>query len=115
MTIDQFIKEHDKDIINGIEFQLFDVNSYEYIDIYEKVPFDYDGVDEEKDLSFIDRLYRAKEELEDYTKGMTMDQAKEYFKDQTEDGNSNFWGGMVYVDTHDINNDDCIYYGVRMD
>ena len=114
MTIDEYIKSHDeKDIINGIEFQLFGVNYDGQMNIEEKAAYEHGDIVEY--FSFLERLQMAKEEIEEDTKGMTADQAKEWYKEWTEKGNQYYWGGMVWISTENIENEDCIYYGVRMD
>ena len=115
MTIKKYIRDHpERDVINGIEFCLFGVNYDEELDIEEKTLFDND-TEKDEYYSFLERLEKAKEELEQDTKGKTYEEAKEYYKNLTEDGNQYYWGGMIWVSTKGIDKDDCIYYGVRMD
>ena len=109
-TIDSYIKQNKKPIIvNGITFMLCDVNYYGNADINEKTHYD-DGIE----LNFLERYERAVEELTQTTDGMTLEEAKSYFLDNTEDGNSNYWGGMLSVYTKDMPKK-YIMFDVRMD
>lgn len=110
VTISEYIKNNKKPVkINGITFRLYDVNMYDLADIEKKTNYE-----EGTDLSFLERLERAIEELEQITKGMTLEEAKTYFRDNTEDGNSNYYGGMCFVYTADMPKS-YIMFGVRMD
>ncbi len=110
VTINEYIKKDRMPIkINGITFGLFDVNMYDTEDIDLKTDYQ-DGIE----LSFLERRERAIEELEQITKGKTLEEAKTYFRDNTEDGNSNYWGGMCFVYTKDMPKN-YIMFGVRMD
>ncbi len=109
-TIKSYIEQNDKPIrINGIVFRLTDVNFYRNADVNEKTHYD-DGIE----LSFLERLERAKEELEQDTQNMTLEQAQEYYKENTEEGNIHYWGGMVSVYTQDMPRK-YIMFDVRMD
>lgn len=110
VTISEYIEKDKKPVkINGITFRLFDVNMYEQADIEKKTSYE-EGIY----LSFLERRERAVEELKQTTEGKTLEEAKAYFRDNTEDGNSNYWGGMCYVYTQDMPKS-YIMFGVRMD
>ena len=111
MTIKEFRAE--KVRIGQIDFVYCDYTDHncdQDLDVNEPLPYD-DGVS----YSFLERFERAKEELAEDTKGMTLEQAKEYYKSNTEDGNIHYWGGMVFVLTSDMKDDAAIYYGIRTD
>ena len=117
MLIREYIEQIEKDNttinINDIPFTLSDINDDNFLDldISEKTKYD-----ENRPLSFLERLDMAAKEIESLTKDMTKAEAIEYFKEETEPGNINYWGGMFFIYTHDINpNDKDIYLGIRMD
>jgi hypothetical protein len=110
-TIKSYIKQNDKPImVNGIMFRLTGVNFFENADINEKTHYDDDIK-----YSFLERLERAKEELEQDTKGMTLEQAQEFYKKNTEDDMANYWGGMLSVYTGIHMPKKYITFDVRMD
>lgn len=109
-TIDSYVKQNKKPImVNGIMFMLTGVNFYGNADINEKTRFDDDI-----ELSFLERLERAIEELNQITGKMTLEDAQNFFKDNTEEGNSNYWGEMISVYTKSMPKK-YIMFDVRMD
>ena len=95
----------------NIYFCLREVNGHEDSDIGDIFP--YSNCDDEQ-LSFWERYNRGLDELEKLTRGMTLEQAQDYFEKETTGDNANFYGSYVYVFTKK-RNPKCIFYGVRMD
>ena len=114
MTIKEYINDGKSTFINGIRCVLFGVNYNEDLDIEKKTLFDNDPERAEW-FSFLERLDKAKEELTNDIKNKSLDEAKNYYKSMTENGNQYYWGGMIWVLTDSIDTDNAIYYGIRMD
>ena len=112
MTIAEYIESNqNKNVtINGITCVLFAVNYYESADINEKVPFEGDVIEQ---LSFLDRLKLAQDEIKEDTDGMTCEEANMYYQQNVSRDNQYYWGGMVWVSPNFTDNK--LYYGVRMD
>ncbi len=116
MTVGQYIENHIDEKIEGIDFpcRITFVNSYRCDNVYAKQPFEGDTTEY---LDFFERKNSAIEELKDDMDKANIHDVKsalKYYKDFTEDGNSNYYGGMlmVYTNTNDY---DRLEIGVRMD
>ena len=110
--IKNYIKRNRYPVQKGnIRFRLMGVTGHEEADIDDRFPYS-DCKDEQ--LSFRDRFNRAWDELEKLTKGMTLEQAQDYFKKETTDDNANYYGDYVFVYTA-TKNPNYVLYGVRMD
>ena len=119
MTIEKYIDNYPPLCINGITFSLFgvndplelDIDDVEDLDIEEKTFFNDD-----QELSFLERLDKAKDEITNDTLNKSLDEVKTYYKGLTENGNMYYWGGMIFVPTDNMEEDgDTIYFGIRMD
>ena len=112
MTIKEFIDKEKSEKFNGIPFLLTDVNYGRELDVEEKTSYEDD-----KEYSFLERLQMAKEEIENDMKNNNItdiESAFSYYKERTEEGNSNYWGGMMSVWTVAYN-PSYLLYDVRMD
>ncbi len=96
--------------IGNINFVLQGVNMHDDADTAEFFPYS----DTNTSLTFLERRNRAREEVETLTRNMTLEQAQDYFKEQTTDDNANFYGDYVYVYTKK-KNPKYIFVGIRMD
>ena len=113
MTIKEYIDKTKPEEFNGIPFLLTDVNYDRGLDIEEKTDYQ-DGVK----YSFLERLQMAKEEIENDMKSNNITDIKSaffYYKERTEEGNSNYWGGMMSVWTVEYDPKKYLLYDVRMD
>lgn len=114
MTIEEYIDKTEPELINGVPFLLTDVNYCRDWDIEEKAIFD--GVHDGKEYSFLERLQMARDEIEKDMKDndiTDIESAFFYYKERTEEGNSNYWGEMISIWTYEY--DGYILYDVRMD
>ena len=97
--------------IGNIFFRFQGVNMYDDADINDLYPY---SNSEDEMYSFLVRKKKALDELEELTKGMTLEDAQDFFGKNTTDDNANFYGNFVYVYSKK-KNPKCIFYGVRMD
>ena len=120
MTINEYLSKNNEEVvIRHIPCLVIWVNEYDDRDVAEKFPFNND----EKEMDFFDRKKDAIEELTDVINdlpdGCTASDVIRYFKNNTEDGNSNYWGGMLCVYTNytdeELESLSKVYFGVRMD
>lgn len=116
MTVDEYINNHLADTVEEINFpcRITFVNAYECDNVYAKQPFESDTTEY---LDFFERKERAIKELKDEMDEANIHDVKsalKYYKGSTENGNSNYYGGMlmVYTNTNDY---DSLEIGVRMD
>ena len=96
--------------IGNIDFVLQNVNMHDDADTAEVFPYNNTSTM----LSFLERRNRAREELESLTRNMTVDQAQDYFKENTTQDNDNFYGDYAFVYTRK-KNPKYVFVGVRMD
>ncbi len=95
--------------IGKVIFRLTGVNCLDNEDVNRKVAYDDDEA-----YSYKERYAKAVKELEEDTKGMSIEDAYKYFKDNAEDDNANYYGNWVYVYTSKFNGK-YLTFGVRMD
>lgn len=112
MRIPEYAKQHNLYSpleIGNIYFLFMGVNMLNNADVNTSYP---SGTDEH--LTFIQRYDKAVAELKDLTKGMTVEEVQDYFQKETEDGNENFYGNYVFIQTAK-KFPRFIKFGVRMD
>ena len=95
--------------LGDIIFRVVGVNCNDDEDVDRKTAYDDDEA-----YSYKERYEKAIAELAEDTKGMTLQQAQKYYKDNTEDDNANYYGNWIYVYTK-VMNKSFIQFGVRMD
>ena len=114
MTIKEYIPTVGKIVISGVPFRCSGTNqpSMEDKDVNEKLHFDDDEY-----YSFLERLERAKEEIAEVFMDDVHDIRDAYkkFKEQTEEGNINFWGCWFSVYTKGDEPGDEVLFDVRLD
>jgi len=114
MTIEDYIKKMEPEVIAGIPFLLTDVNYEREADINEKFPYDSDTI---YYYSFLERLEKAREEIaEDIERNNFTDieEVYNYYKRLTEEGNHSYWGSFMSIWTHEWPRQ-YLLYDVRMD
>ena len=109
--ISELIKEqHKKPIrVGNLIFRLDGVNCLENEDVNRKIAYDDDEA-----YSYKERYEKAIEELARDTEGMTLEEAKKYYKDNTDDDNANYYGDWIYIYTKSFEKN-YLSFGVRMD
>ena len=102
-----------KDInVNGVICSIYGVNVHDNEDTTKVFPFESDIT---LNLNFHDRFRRAITELEsDIKEGMTIKDAYDYYKENTDNDNANYYGDMVFVYTKEYD-PERLLYGIRMD
>ncbi len=95
--------------IGKVCFRYMGVNMLDDADVNTPFP---SGTDEK--MTFPQRYGKAVMELKQLTEGMSLEEAQEYFLKETEDGNENFYGNYVFVNTAK-KLPKFIKFGVRMD
>ena len=113
MTIKEYIDQTKPEEINGVPFLLTDVNYDRDLDIEEKTSYE-----DNAEYSFLERLQMARKEIESDMKNNNItdiNSAFRYYKDRTEEGNVNYWGGMMSVWTQEYDPKKYLLFDVRMD
>ena len=83
--------------IGDCTFEICDVNMLGNYDV--DTPTDFQ---DELKYSFLERIEKAKAELEELVGSMTPEEAMRYFKENTEDGNIHYWGCWFAVYTKEM-------------